>query len=329
MAISITEIVNSTNELAAFPLTGDVAFFISESIDNIEQKVRVVKKDTTAPNLASFLYTQLGRSTEDYIPDYNVELNTVTKKVTVHLRSLIPLENYVILFNTLDGEGTLSESTTSGLGSVSVSNYRTGPQEVLSLKLTALSDSEYISDSFRTTFGVQVNSEPALSKIIDHSSPYEYYGINIVLSSDPFISGDYFHFTFPAVSDNELFLIDLKTTNIESLAQTISAETKRVNELDLIAFYEEQNVPVSPTQPDKIKRILKSSTSMIVEFTEPVDLNTLNVSCLSGPAFNMLSIPEGDWNQAFRIEVKKISPTTLYFKFMDSTSSSNEVVKNV
>jgi hypothetical protein len=43
----------------------------------------------------------------------------------------------------------------------------------------------------------------------------------------------------------------------------------------------------------------------------------------------MLSIPEGDWNQAFRIEIKKISPTTLYFKFMDSTTSSNEIVKNV
>lgn len=329
MAVSVTEIVNSTNELAAFPLTGDVAFFLSEPIDNLKEKIRVVKKDTTAPNLASFLYTQLGRSTEDYVPDYNVELDTVTNKVTVHLRSLVPLEEYVILFNTLDGVGALFDKVTTGLGDITVNNYRTGPQEVLSLKLTALSDSEYVDDSFKTTFGIQVNSEPVLSKIIDHSSSYEYYGINITLSSDPFISGDYFHFTFPAVADNELFLIDLKTTNIESLSQTLSAETKRVNELDLIAFYEEQNVAVSPTQPEKIKRILKSSTSMIVEFTEPVDLTTLNVSCLSGPAFNMLSIPEEDWNQAFRIEVKKISPTTLYFKFMDSTTSSNEIVKNV
>lgn len=329
MTVSVTEILNSTNELAAFPLTGDVAFFISEPIDNIKEKIRVIKKDTTSPNLASFLYTQLGRSTEDYIPDYNVELDTLTNKVTVHLRSLIPLENYVVLFNTLDGAGALFDKVTTGLGDISVSNYRTGPQEVLSLKITALSDSEYVNDSFRTTFGIQVNSEPVLSKVIDHSSSYEYYGINITLSSDPFISGDYFHFTFPAVSDNELFLIDIRTTNIESLSQTLSAETKRLNELDLIAFYEEQNVAVSPTQPEKIKRILKSSTSMIVEFTEPVDMTTLNISCLSGPAFNMLSIPEDNWNQAFRIEVKKISPTTLYFKFMDSTTSSNEIVKNV
>ena len=49
----------------------------------------------------------------------------------------------------------------------------------------------------------------------------------------------------------------------------------------------------------------------------------------SRKCFQTVIIPEGDWNQAFRIEVKKISPTTLYFKFMDSTSSSNEVVKNV
>jgi hypothetical protein len=332
MAVSITEIVNSSFELAAFPLSGDVAFFISEVISDIEKRIYVRKKDGIYPNISSYLYSQIGRNTEDFIPTYTVEQNEITKKITVKLRELIASESYLILFNTSDSFGHTVENQSLGLGTFSIRNFGTTETILVSnVELTVVKDSTYIvsENIFKTEVSISINGGSASTHILKSNESTMINGLNIEVSNDPFISGDHVAFSFTPVSDDDLHVIEVKTGSIPSLNQEISLQSKRANELDLISFYENQNTPTPPAQPSKIKRILKSAMSMIIEFTEAVDINTINVNATVGPAFNILSIPEEDWNSFYRIEIKQLAQNVLFFKFLNSTGSTNEIVKNV
>jgi len=333
MTISISEIVNTSDELAAFPLTGSVAFFISEDIDSIEKRISVVRKIGSNLSLSSHLKTQLGYSSidENYIPDYNVSYDSVTKKVTVNLSRLIPLEEYRIVFDTMDSYGILEESTTAGIGTIEIENYRTSTDYSQSIRMTASKDSVWsdLDESFKTEFSYSINSGPSTTVVITHTEGLQTGGLGIRLTNDPFISGDFFRFSFSPIEDNSINVIEIKATNIENLTQALDTASKEITELDIIAFYEEMDAPTSVDQPTKINRILKSSSSVLIEFKEPVDINTIAFDFSTGPAFNMLSLPEEDWTAPFRIEAKQLSPLVIRLKIMDSTSATNEFVLNV
>ena len=332
MAVSITEIVNSSFELAAFPLSGDVAFFISEAISDVEKRIFVRKKSGLYPNYSAYLYSQIGRETEDPIPNYTVEENQATKKIIVKLRELIGSEKYLILFNTSDTFGHTVETQTNGLGTFSIRNFGTsGTIEVSMVEITATADSIYLpaTDTFKTEVSISINGGTSSSHIISSDETTMITGLNITASKEPFISGDYVKFSFTPVSEDDLHVIEVSTASIPSLNQDVALQSRRANELDLISFYENQNLPSPPAQPTKVKRILKAAMSMIIEFTEAVDINLINVTATVGPAFNILSIPEEDWNSFYRIEIKQLAQNVLFFKFLGSTTGVNEIIKNV
>jgi hypothetical protein len=330
MTVSITEIVNSSIELAAFPSSGDVAFFISGPIDNISKRIAVVKKNAIKPNLAASIYTQLGRVTEDYSPDYSIAFDEIENKVTIKLSGLVPAEDYVIIFNPMDSYGDLVSSTALGAGEISLENYNTNI-DYTSVNITAFSDSLYISGEqvFSTPFTIEYSNGDTIVRTIKFSEPLSERGMKISVDNSPFISGDTFRYEFQPVSNSDIEIIDIRTSSITSSAQILEETSRRASELDLIAFYEERDAPVSPEQPTKVRRILKSPTSMIIDFTEAVDLNLINFNISSGPAFNALSIPEEEWATPIRATVRQLSPTTIIVSFTPSEIASHEIIKDV
>lgn len=333
MTISISEIVNTSDELAAFPLTGSVAFFISDDIDSVEKRISVVRKIGSNINLSSHIITQLGAylPSENNNPDYNVSYDSLTKKVTVNLSRLIPLEEYRIVFDTMDSYGVLEESNTTGIGSIEIENYRTSSSYSPAISMTASKDSVWsdLDESFKTEFSYSINSGPSVTVVITHTEGLQVGGLGIRLTNDPFMTGDFFRFSFSPIEDSSINVIEVKATNIENLTQTLDNASKEITELDIIAFYEQMDAPTSVDQPTKINRILKSSSSVLIEFKEPVDINAMTFDFTTGPAFNMLSLPEDDWTAPFRVEAKQLSPLVIRLKIMDSTSAINELVLNV
>lgn len=326
---TITDIVNSTEELAAFPLTGNVAFFISGPIDYIQERIAVIKKDTAYPDNAAYLYSQYGKEINP-LPEYNVNFDSNTNKVTISFGYLEPAQDYKIIINLADVYGTLASSTVTGAGSIIVRNYFTGAEQATEALITILEDSIYDSSKgeFRTKAEVSYGVFDEVVTLSSSTSA-DVTGLSIMASNDPFLAGDTFLFTFNELTDTDLSGIDLTSTSLPNTSQILDEASTYASEIDLINFYAEENQPVSPEQPTTIRRILKSTKSMIIEFTEPVDLSSINATMTVGPAFNMVSLPEEEWTAPVRVEISQLTPVALIFRFMDSTTTVNEVVKNV
>lgn len=326
----ITSIVNSKEELAAFPLTGNVAFFISGPIDHLEDRLTVFRKEAVYPNISAYLYPQYGDKRTPSIPEYSVSVDA-SNKVTVILRKLDQSESYFLLVNNSDIYGDVVSSHNSGTGNVILKNYYIGAQQITSALLEVMEDSKYdistgvFSTKMRFTLG---SSLPQVRTVYSNRT-VNIEGISAIQSSDLFLMGDSFVYSFEPFAEESLEIIEIKTSAILNSKQILENSSKQANELDLIAFYQEENQPVSPSQPTSIKRVLKSPRSMIMEFNEDIDLVNSNITMSVGPAFNIISIPEEQWMQSVKITVTPLSPRVLFFKFTDSELLVNEVVKNV
>lgn len=323
----IQSILTGSIELAALPINGSVAFFVAPNTDSLENRIYIIHNNATDGTLSELLYSNKKIESFNNI-DYSVSHNISTGRVDIKFSNLIPEEEYIIVLDTSVSNGVLSSSSIiNGEGVIVCKNYWLSDVDSIEIETA---ESFFISGENTYETNIKIKSGTQIDNTtISSRTPYFKNGISIQVNDSPFSNGDKFYFNFTRNTPTYDTIV-IKTKNIEvPTSETVISKSKRANELDLINFYENENSQNTIVKSG-IKRILKSATSIIIEFDNDIDYQNTVVKIDKMPAFNMLSLLDTDWETSkIKASLKLIGRRMLMIRFSEATDGIEEVIKNV
>ena len=316
----IVDIVNTSNELQAFPLSGKVIFFISEDLPDIVSRIKLSREQRLYPNEASYQTPQIGIHNPDEKHSISVNYSNVDKKVEVTLSNLLPDESYILSIDNEISYGVLTSSEVLGEDIVPVvkTTLFSGPLNVL-----------FVEDSFVDSEGavhtISIGGLNGMSYKVKADTDVQIGDIIVRIGVGFHIAGDSYVYNF----ENKIFdseFIQLKTIYAKSVNQTLDIQSKMATEDDLLQYYIEREAEISNVQPTGIEMILKSANSILIRFKNPVLAQNLNLNFTKGPAFNMLSLPEEEWAGTLKLSARNLDSKTVLIQVKDSDTDTVEYV---